>query len=230
MNRTLKSIAAGLGLTAMAIATSAQAVSIQDLFNDAVITSKTQASALVLSLSTEVYRSAQAGLKAIAACIEENFMPASNKGSQGDLAVWENIDRARDRTVGVGSYIERTIDSICSSGGDARGSTAPVMQPATTSVRDFYNEISPKNADKVIILDVAINTQAARVTRAGDKERGECIDRLRTQVADSRPVPPFPAPFRKDIMEKLGAAYASGDPNVSVERIIEDAILKNCGP
>src|SRR5438270_839446 len=83
----------------------------------------------------EVYRSAQDHLATRAACIEKNFMPLHDKYASGYDAVLENIDRAKDRTVEVGSYIERTIDAICSPGGGAQVSPLPAMEPATTSVR-----------------------------------------------------------------------------------------------
>jgi len=156
-------------------------------------------------------------------------MHANSKYSSGFDAVLENISRAKDRTVEVGSYIERTIDAICPPGGGAQVPTSPAMEPATTSVRDFYNDLAPDNVDKVIILDVAISTRAERVKRAGNEVRGQCIGSLQTEVVDSRPIPPFPAPFKQDIMQKLAAAYASGDSRVSVESILEDAIIKNCG-
>jgi hypothetical protein len=224
----LKSFAAGLGFAAMAIAAPAQAISIQDLSNKGVITLKTHAAALVLSLSTEVFRSAQDRLAARAECIEKNFLPMHD--ASGFDAVLENIDRARDKTAEVGSYIERNIDGICSSGGGAQVPTSHAMEHETTSVQGFVAIVAPNNEDKVIILDVAISTQAERVKRAGNEARGQCIGSLQTEVVDSRPVPPFPAPFKQDIMQKLAAAYASGDSRASVESILEDAIIQHCGP
>jgi hypothetical protein len=227
------------GFIVLAAANAAQAISIQDFFNDAVISStaahetdaakvheaaeKVRAAVLVLSKNTELLRSLQAGQLARAECIGKNFFGDNAPGAE---ALDSRLDGAQttNKTADVEGYIARTIERYCPSGGGAQVSTPSGQSRFTpTLVPDFYKRIVPDNADKTTVLNAALATQ---VGLAKDETRGRCIDGLTVKIIDGRPN--IPAAFRTDIMQELSAANRSNSSTASVEGILLNAIVKNC--
>jgi hypothetical protein len=220
-------ISAWASLVAMALTAPAQVISIQDFFNDAIISPQARRFAVILSFSTEEFRYAQAGVNIPRiACIEENFIhdTRANKGDDppGFNGLIDRLREAKNKSADVEGYIVRSIEAFCPGNGK---NFVPVKVP-TTDIHFFYKLI-PDNVDKVIILNFVLATQGARVYRAGDEARAQCIDGLLVKTADSGQV--IPDAFRQDIMRKLAVANASASDIGSMEGVLIDAITKNCG-
>lgn len=211
-------------LLVLTLADAAQAMSINDFYNDAAISDGTRTAALLFSLTTEAFRSAQAGLLTRAQCLDENFIA----GKPGFNALDEDMLRTRNKSAGVEGYILRTIEAFCPSSGSAEVlPKSPQFTFKPTSVEGFY-KIVPDNANKITVLNLALTTQAEKVRQAGDEARGLCIEGLEVKISkDAAPV--IPSAFKQDIMLKLAAAARNPAPSTTLESILMEAIVKNCG-
>jgi hypothetical protein len=211
------------GLLVLTLANAAYAMSIKDFYNDAALSNDTRAAALLFSLTTEAYRSAQAGLTRRAQCLDENFID----GRPGFNALIEHMQGAKNKEDSVEDFTLRAIEAFCPSGEGIE--TLPKSSQYTfrpTSIEEFY-KIVPDNANKITVLNLALTTQAERVRQAGDEVRGQCIDGLEVKVLqDAAPV--IPPAFKQDIMLKLAAAARNPSSAASLESILMNAINKNC--
>jgi hypothetical protein len=224
------SMAAWAGFVAIATAAPAHAISIQDFFNDAVISPQVRRAAVILSLSTEEFRNAQAGINIPRIfCIEETFIHDTRDHTGDDpiglVGLIGRLSEAKDKSADVEGYIVRSIEAFCPPSSEK---SVPLKVPITSIT--FFYKLIPNNADKVIVLNFVLATQEVRVHRAGDKARAQCIDGLLVKIVDNRRV--IPDAFRKDIMEKfavINAANAAASINDSLENILMDAIINNCG-
>jgi len=216
----------GAGLAAMAIATPTQAMSIQELFNG--VSKDTQPVAVVMALKTEAFRNAHAGLIARSECIETNLIPHNNTDAPGFDSLEEHMLGSKNKVVEtVESYIMKSIKIFCSSPVTEQHSTSEAPTKfRPTPVADFYKAI-PDNAEKIVVLNLALSTQAARVAHAGDAARGRCTDGLEVKIVGGRPI--IPDVFKRDVMQRLAVAHASGSTSEFVEGIVIQAITKNCG-
>jgi hypothetical protein len=231
MTTVFHSMAAGIGLGAMASAGPVQAYSVQSFFdeNHETISENAQAGGLLLAFSTEAYRSQQAGNPARAACIVQALIPRGWEGAPYFDRMMDEMRESHNKAKeSVESYVVGAIESYCPVSGAAKFDPSPFgispsLRLEPTSVKTFYDRFK-SGQDKFDALSLAISTQALRVMNAGNEARGQCIlDNLTIGRVNGEQVLPFGL---QTLARKLGKLRDSFD---SVEGNLMEAIVLNCG-